>query len=57
MVILGSLQDEFVETKHNGNILRYWTPIFGNIVVYVFKPIYQFRIITKNLNFEAVKYS
>ena len=30
---------KFVGTKHNGHIHKYGTPIFGNIVVYVSKPI------------------
>ena len=34
MGIYGSLQTEFMETKHNGNIHKHGTPIFGNIVVY-----------------------
>ena len=34
-----SLQAEFMGTKHNGHTHRYGTPIFGNIVVYVSKPI------------------
>ena len=38
MMIYGSLQAEF-ETKYNGHIHRYGTPVFGNIVVYVSKPI------------------
>ena len=33
MMIYGSLQAEFMETKHNGHIRGYGTPIFGNIVV------------------------
>ena len=32
MVIHGSLQAEFMETKHNDHIHRCGTPIFGNIV-------------------------
>ena len=39
MMIYGGLQAEFMETKHNGHIHSYGTPIFGNIVVNVFKPI------------------
>ena len=39
IMIYGSLQAEFMETKHNGHIHRYRTPIFGNIVVNVSKPI------------------
>ena len=38
-MIYGRLQAEFMETYHNGNIHRYGTSIFGNIVVYVSKPI------------------
>ena len=36
---LGSMQTEFMETNHNGHIHRYGTSTFGNIVVYVSKPI------------------
>ena len=36
-MIYGSLQADFMETKYNGHIHRYGTPIFGNIVVYVSK--------------------
>ena len=36
---MASVQTEFVEIKHNSHIHRYGTPIFGNIVVYVSKPI------------------
>ena len=41
MMIYGSLQAEFVGTKHNGHIHRYGKSIFGNIVVYTYisKPI------------------
>ena len=39
MAIDGSLQAEFVETKHSGHIHRCGTPIFGNIVVNVYEPI------------------
>ena len=39
MMIYGSLQAEFMETKHNGYIHRYRTPIFGNIFVNVSEPI------------------
>ena len=38
-MIYGSLQAEFLETKHNGHVHRYGTPIFGDIVVYESKPI------------------
>ena len=38
MMIYGSLQAEFMETMHNGNILRYGIHIFGNIVVNMSKP-------------------
>ena len=34
-----SLQAEFMETKYNGHIHRYGTPIFGRYVVYISKPI------------------
>ena len=37
-MIYGSLQAEFMETKCNGHIHIYGTPIFGKIVVYVSKP-------------------
>ena len=40
-MIYGSLQAEFVDTNHSGRIHKYWTPIFGNIVVYLSKPIYN----------------
>ena len=39
VMIYGSLQAEFMETKYNGHIHRYGTYTFGKIVVYVFKPI------------------
>ena len=39
MMIYGSLQAEFMETKHTGHRLMYGRPIFGNIVVCVSKPI------------------
>ena len=39
VMIYGSLQVEFMETKHNGHIHRCGTPIFGKIVVYISKPI------------------
>ena len=39
MMIYGSLQVEFMETKHNRHIHRYGTAIFGNTVVYVSKSI------------------
>ena len=35
MMIHGGLQAEFIETKQNGNIYKYGTPNFGEIVVYV----------------------
>ena len=38
-MINGSLPAEFVETKHNSHIPWYETPIFGNTMVYVSKPI------------------
>ena len=38
-MIYGSLLAEFMETRHNGHIHKYKTPLFGNIVVYVSKPI------------------
>ena len=40
-MIHGGLQPELMEIKHNGLIRRYGTPTFGNIVVYVSKPIYD----------------
>ena len=36
-MIHGSLQVEFMESKHNGHIHRYETPIVGKIVVYISK--------------------
>ena len=48
-MIYGSLQAQFMETKHNGHIHRYGTPIFGNIVVYLSKPIdnvWQFKYVS-----------
>ena len=39
MIIYGSLQAELMETKHNSPIQRYGISIFGDIVVYVSKPI------------------
>ena len=39
MMSYGSLQAEIVETKRNGLIHMYGIPVFGYIVVYVFKPI------------------
>ena len=39
MMMYGSLQAEFMETKHNGHILRYGISIFASIGVYVSKPI------------------
>ena len=38
-MIYGSLQAEFMETKHSGHIHRYGAPVFNDIVVYVSKPI------------------
>ena len=38
-MIYGSLQAEFAGTKQNGQIYRHWTPIFGNIVIHISKPI------------------
>ena len=35
MVIYDSLQADFMETKYNGHIHRYGTPILGNIFVYI----------------------
>ena len=37
-MIYGSLQTEFLGLKHNGNIDKYGTPIFDDIVVYVPEP-------------------
>ena len=48
-MIYGSLQAQFMEAKHNGHIHRYGTPIFGNIVVYLSKPIdnvWQFKYVS-----------
>ena len=39
MMIYGSLQAEFMETKYNSHIHWYGTPVFGKIVVYISKPI------------------
>ena len=39
VIIYGSLQAEFMETKYNSHIHRYGTPIFGKIVVNIFKSI------------------
>ena len=39
MMIYGSLQAESMEIKYNGHIHRHETSIFGNIAVYVSKPI------------------
>ena len=39
MVIYGSLQAEFMETKCKGHIHKCGTPIFGKIVIYISKPI------------------
>ena len=38
-MVYGSPQAEFMVTKHTGHIHRYGTPFFGNIIVYVSKPI------------------
>ena len=38
-MIYGSLQAEFMETKHNSHIQRYGTSIFGKIVVNISEPI------------------
>ena len=38
-MIYGSLQADLMGTKHNGHINSYGTPIFGDMVVYVSKPI------------------
>ena len=40
-MIYCSLQAEFVDIKYNGHIHRYWTPSFGNIVVYLSEPLYN----------------
>ena len=37
MMIYGSLQAEFMETKYNGHIHTYGKPTFGKIVVHVSK--------------------
>ena len=47
MMMYGSWQDEFVQTKHNGNFHRHGTPIFGNSVVYVSKAINDDKILWK----------
>ena len=39
MMIYGSLQAEFMETKYNSHIHRYRTSIFGKIVVNISKSI------------------
>ena len=39
MMIYGSLQAEFMEIKHNDHIHRYGASIFGNVVVYLSKPV------------------
>ena len=36
-MIYGGLQAEFMETKYNGHIHRYGTPLFGKIIVYLSK--------------------
>ena len=38
-MIYGSLQAEFKETKYNGHIHMCGTPVFGEIVVYISKPV------------------
>ena len=38
-MIYGSLQAEFMETKYNSHIHGYGTPVFGKIVVDIFKSI------------------
>ena len=40
MMIYGSMQADFMETKHGGHIHRHGAPIYVNIVVYVSKPIH-----------------
>ena len=37
MMIYGSLQAEFMETKQNSHIHGYGTPILGNFFVYISK--------------------
>ena len=39
MMIYGSLQAEFIETKYNSHIHGFGTSVFGKIVVYISKPI------------------
>ena len=39
MMICGSLQAEFMESNLIGYMHRYGTPIFGNTIVYISKPI------------------
>ena len=39
MMIYGSMQAEFMETKYNSHIHRYGTSIFGKIVVNISKSI------------------
>ena len=39
VMIYGSLQAEFMETKNNSHIHRYGTPVFGKIVVNISKSI------------------
>ena len=39
VMISGSLQSEFMETKYNSHIHGYWTSIFGKIVVNISKSI------------------
>ena len=39
VMIYGSLQAEFMETKHNSHIHRYGTSVFGKIVIDISKSI------------------
>ena len=39
LMISGNLQAEFMGIKNNAHIIRYGTPISGDIVVYVSKPV------------------
>ena len=51
MIIYGSLQAEFMETKCNGHVHWYGTPIVGKIIIYISK-----RVNNNNQNIlEAVK--
>ena len=48
MLIYGRLQAEFMEIKPDGYIHKYGIPIFGNIFVYVSKPInHDYQILWK----------